>query len=103
MLPTKLEVLNLDLPIWSYKIYKTTFKTGNLNYPMEQAVTDVWDPVVSRTLLSVRQNRGGGAQWRGGGLARRRRGLRRHQGYLHDLRDEPRRMMLPARPRVNRR
>ena len=25
---TKLEVLNLDLPIWSYKIYKTALKTG---------------------------------------------------------------------------
>ena len=25
---TKLEVLNLDLLIWSYKIYKTTLKTG---------------------------------------------------------------------------
>ena len=24
---TKLEVLNLDLPIWSYKIYKTALKT----------------------------------------------------------------------------
>ena len=25
---TKLEVLNLELPIWSYKIYKTALKTG---------------------------------------------------------------------------
>ena len=57
---TKLEVLNLDLPIWSYKIYKTALKLEFLNYPMEQAVTHVWDPVVSRTRLSVRRNRGGG-------------------------------------------
>ena len=27
MILTKLEVLNLDLPIWSYKIYKTALKT----------------------------------------------------------------------------
>ena len=30
----KLEVLNLDLPIWSYKIYKTALKLEFLNYHM---------------------------------------------------------------------
>ena len=57
---TKFESHHLDPHIWSYKIYKTTFKTVNLNYPLEQAVTDGWDPVVSWTRMSVRQNRGGG-------------------------------------------
>ena len=60
MILPKFESHHLDLHIWSYKIYKTAFKTRNLNYPMEQVVTDVWDPVVSRTRLSVRQDRGGG-------------------------------------------
>ena len=97
MILTKLEALNLDLAIWRYTFYKTTSKTRNLNYPFEQIVTDAWDPGVSRTRLLVRRNRGGGVRWRGGGLAHRRRGLRRHQGYLHDLRDEVVRLVLPAR------
>ena len=57
---TKFESHHLDLHIWSYKIYKTAFKTRNLNYPYEHTVTDVWDPGVSQTRMSVRQNRGGG-------------------------------------------
>ena len=32
---TKLEPPNLDLPIWSYKIYKTAKKLEFLNYPYE--------------------------------------------------------------------
>ena len=95
---TKFESHHLDLHIWSYEIYKTAFKTGNLNYPMEQAVIDMWDLVVSRTGLSVTQNRGDGVRRRGGGLARRRRGLRRHRGHLCDLRDAVSRMVLVVRP-----
>ena len=33
MILTKLESHHLDLPIWRYKIHKTTFKYANLNYP----------------------------------------------------------------------
>ena len=66
----KFESHHLDLHIWSYEIYKTAFKTGNFNYPMEPAVTDAWDLPVSQTGLSVTQNRGDGVRRRGGGLAR---------------------------------
>ena len=58
MILTKLEVLNLDLPIWTYTFYKTTSTTRNLNYSFEQIVTDVWDPGVSRTHWSATAKQG---------------------------------------------
>ena len=44
---TKLEVLNLDLPIGSYKNHKSAFKTVFLNYPKEQ------QPLTCGTRLSA--------------------------------------------------
>ena len=76
MILTKLEVLNLDLPIWRYKNLKSAFKTRISEPSYEYTVTDVWDPVVSRTRLSVRQNRGDGFDGAEHGEARRWRLLR---------------------------
>ena len=99
----KFESHHLDLHIWSYKIHKTASKQELKELAFESAVTDAWDPCVSRPHSSVTQNRGDGVRRRGGGLARRRRGLRRHRGHLRALRDEVSRLVLLARPMVQRR
>ena len=109
--------LNTGLPCECNKILITPFGSTHLQlqnsqnsieiYKFELAyhytVTDAWDPRVSRPHLSATQNRGGGLRRHDGGLARRRQGFRRHRGHLRDLRDETRRLVLPARPKANRR
>ena len=72
---TKLEVLNLDLPIWSYKFYKTALKTGIFELSSQtQSLTSGAlgsdDPTDQRE-----ENRGDGAAH---GEARQRRLLRRN-------------------------
>ena len=56
---TKLEVLNLDLPIWSYKIYKTALKTGIFELSSQtQSLT--WGTRLSADPTRQRdENRGG--------------------------------------------
>ena len=85
---TKFESQYLDLHIWSYKIYKTALKAGIFELSSTQrsltsGALGSDDPTYQR-----KKTEDGGVRWRGGGLAHRRRGLRRHQGYLHDLREE---------------
>ena len=97
---TKLEVLNLNLPIWSYKIYKTALKTGIFELSSQtQSLTSgalgLDDPTCQR-----KKTGDGGVRWRGGGLARRRRGLRQHQGYLRALCDEGKRFVQVSRPKT---
>jgi len=72
MILTKLELLNLDLPIWSYKIYKTALKTGIFELSSTQrslmsGALGSDDPTCQR-----KKTGDGGVRWRGGGLARRR-------------------------------
>ena len=97
MILTKLEVLNLDLPIWRYKFHKTAlklelFELASTQRSLTSGALGSDDPTGQR-----KKTGDGGVRWRGGGLARRRRGLRRHHGYLHDLREERNRLVLPAR------
>ena len=94
----KLEVLNLDLPIWSYKIYKIALKTGIFELSSTQrsltsGALGSDDPTGQRKKIGD-----GGVRWRCGGLARRRRGLRQHRGHLRDLRDAVSRLVIVARP-----
>ena len=92
---TKLEVLNLDLPIWSYKIYKTALKTGIFELSSTQrSLTS--GALGSDDPTYQRKKTGDG----GGGLARRRQGLRRHQGYLRALCDEGKRFVQVSRPKT---
>ena len=100
MILTKLELLNLDLPIWSYKIYKTALKTGIFELSSTQrsltsGALGSDDPTYQR-----KKTEDGGVRWRGGGLAHRRRGLRRHQGYLRALCDEGKRFVQVSRPKT---
>ena len=97
---TKLEVLNLDQPIWSYEIYKTALKLEFLNYHMNTQPLTCGTRVLADPTRQRDKNRGGGICWHGGGLAHRRRGLRRHQSYLHDPRDERNRLVQVARPKT---
>ena len=96
MILTKLELLKLDLPIWSYKIYKTALKTrifelSSTQRSLTSGALGSDDPTCQR-----KKTGDGGVRWRGGGLARRRRGLRRHRGHLRDLRDAVSRLVLVA-------
>ena len=75
---TKLEVLNLDLPIWSYKIYKTALKTGIFELSSQtQSLTSGAlgsdDPTGK-----LEENRGDSDDGAAHGEARRRRLLRRN-------------------------
>jgi len=86
---TKLEVLNLDLPSRSYKIYKMALKTGifELSF-LTQSLTS-----------GVRQSAGPACKWkenraqrlrrRGHGVAHRRLRLRRNQSHRRAHHDEP--------------
>ena len=70
MILTKLELLNLDLPIWSDKIYKTALKTQIFElYTTQRSLTSGAlgsdDPTGQRKKIGD-----GGVRWRGGGLAR---------------------------------
>ena len=97
---TKLEPPNLDLQNWRYKFYKTTLKTGIFELSSTQrsltsGALGSDDPTCQR-----KKTGDGGVRWRGGGLARRRRGLRRHQGYLLALCDEGKRFVQVSRPKT---
>ena len=100
MILTKLEVLNLDLPIWRYKFHKTAlklelFELASNTQSLTSGALGLDDPTDQR-----RKTGDGGVRWRGGGLARQRRGLRRHQGYLHALCDEGKRFVQVSRPKT---
>ena len=97
----KFESHHLDLHIWSYKIHNTAFKTGNLNYPFEQIVTDAWGPRVSRTRLSVRRKQGRHTRWRGNGEARRRRLLRRNRRHRRAPHNDAHQFMPSLQPLPN--
>ena len=75
MILTKLEVLNLDLPIWRYKFHKTTlklelFELASTQRSLTSGALGSDDPIGQR-----KKTGDGGVRWRGGGLARRQRGL----------------------------
>ena len=96
----KLEPPNLDLQNRRYKFYKTTLKTGIFELSSTQrsltsGALGSDDPTCQR-----KKTGDGGVRWRGGGLARRRRGLRRHQGYLRALCDEGKRFVHVSRPKT---
>ena len=57
---TKLEPPNLDLPIWSYEIYKTTQKLEFLNYPYELQPLPCGTRVSADPTGQRDENRGGG-------------------------------------------
>ena len=57
---TKLEPPNLDLPIWSYKIYKTAQKLEFLNYPYELQPLSCGTRVSADPTGQRDENRGGG-------------------------------------------
>ena len=57
---TKLEPPNLDLPIWSYKIYKTAQKLEFLNYPYELQPLPCGTRVSADPTGQRDENRGGG-------------------------------------------
>ena len=57
---TKLEVLNLDLPIWTYEIYKTTLKLEFLNYHMNTQPLTCGTRVSADPTRQRDENRGGG-------------------------------------------
>ena len=57
---TKLEPPNLDLPIWSYEIYKTTQKLEFLNYPYELQPLPCGTRVSAGPTGQRDENRGGG-------------------------------------------
>ena len=57
---TKLEPPNLDLPIWSYKIYKTAQKLEFLNYPYELQPLPCGTRVSADPTGQWDENRGGG-------------------------------------------
>jgi len=54
-----LEVLNLDLPIWSYEIYKTTLKLEFLNYLMNTQPLTCGTRVSADPTRQRDENRGG--------------------------------------------
>ena len=56
---TKLEPPNLDLPIWSYEIYKTTQKLEFLNYPYELQPLPCGTRVSADPTRQRDENRGG--------------------------------------------
>ena len=60
MILPKFESHHLDLHIWSYKIHKTAFKTGNLNYPFEYTVTVRGVHLSAGPHVSDKKNRGCG-------------------------------------------
>ena len=95
MILTKLEVLNLDLPIWRYKFHKTAlklelFELASTQRSLTSGALGSDDPTCQR-----KKTGDDGVRWRIGGLARRRRGLRRHRGHLRDLRDAVSRLVIP--------
>ena len=57
---TKLEPPNLDLPIWSYEIYKTAQKLEFLNYPYELQPLPGGTRVSADPTDQQDENRGGG-------------------------------------------
>ena len=59
MILTKLEVLNLDLPIWSYEIYKTALKLEFLNYHMNTQPLTCGTRVSADPTRQRDENRGG--------------------------------------------
>ena len=56
---TKLEVLNLDLSIWSYEIYKTALKLEFLNYHMNTQPLTCGTRVSADPTRQRDENRGG--------------------------------------------
>ena len=91
---TKLKPPNLDLQNWRYKFYKTTLKTGIFELSSTQrsltsGALGSDDPTCQRKKTLD-----------GGGLAHRRRGLRRHQGYLRALCDEGKRFVQVSWPKT---
>ena len=56
---TKLEVLNLDQPIWSYEIYKTALKLEFLNYHMNTQPLTCGTRVSADPTRQRDENRGG--------------------------------------------
>ena len=56
---TKLEVLNFDLPIWSYEIYKTALKLEFLNYHMNTQPLTCGTRVLADPTRQRDENRGG--------------------------------------------
>ena len=59
MILTKLEVLNLDLPIWSYESYKTALKLEFLNYHMNTQPLTCGTRVSADPTRQRDENRGG--------------------------------------------
>ena len=90
---TKLEVLNLDLPIGSYKNHKSAFKTVFLSYPSNtQSLTTGVHRSAGPTCHRHR-NRGDGIDGAAHGEARRRRLLRRKQVYQRAPLSNPHRLV----------
>ena len=91
---TKLEPPNLDLPIWSYEIYKTAQKLEFLNYPYELQPLPCGTRVSADPTGQRQQNRGGARDGAAHGEASRRRLLRRIQRHRRAPQGLPRRLML---------